>query len=79
MRLSLHFLSWRAVAAVEQGVAEGLGWGSAKAGVFFVGIDPLHAGQSGFTGFFFNSFRYRAFERYVQDACTRVRIGKRQD
>ena len=34
MRLSLHFLSWRAVAAVEQGVAEGLGWGSAKAGVF---------------------------------------------
>jgi hypothetical protein len=42
MRLSLHFLSWRAVAAVEQGVAEGLGWVSAKDGVFFAGIDPLH-------------------------------------
>ena len=53
MRLSLHFLSWRAVAAVEQGVAEGLGWGSAKDGVFFAGIDPLH-GVKLFTGFLFD-------------------------
>ena len=41
------------VAAVEQGVAEGLGWGSAKAGVFFVGIDPVHAGQIALHGFLF--------------------------
>jgi hypothetical protein len=52
MRLSLHFLSWRAVGAVEQGVAEGLGWGSAKAGVFLWELTRC-TGVFSFTGFFF--------------------------
>ena len=52
MRLSLHFLSWRAVAAVEQGVAEGLGWVSAKAGVFLWDLTRGARVKCGITGFF---------------------------
>ena len=49
MRLSPHFLSWRAVAAGEQGVAEGLGWVSAKGGVFLWELT-----RRIFTGFLFD-------------------------
>ena len=54
MRLLQRIFQRVAVAAGEQGVAEGLGWGSAKAGVFFAGIDPLHGVKCRFTGFLFD-------------------------
>ena len=45
------------VAAVEQGVAEGLGWGSAKAGVFLWELTRCI-----FTGFFFDENNSRSFQ-----------------
>ena len=70
MRLSLRFLTWRAVAAVERGVAEGLGWGSAKAGVFLWELTRCMRVKSGFTGFYFNFFRGRALTEASQHACS---------
>ena len=50
MRLSLHFLSWRAVRAVEQGVAKGLDGVRRRPVFFFKGMTRLH-GVKCFTGF----------------------------
>ena len=45
------------VALVEQGAAEGLGWGSAKAGVFLWELTLCTRVKSGFTGFLKIVFR----------------------
>ena len=52
MRLFLHFLSWRAVAVVEQGVAEGLGWVFGGWVFFLLELTRVQRVKSGFTGFF---------------------------
>jgi len=59
-----------AVAAVERGVAEGLGWGSAKAGVFLWELTRCTRVKPGFTGFYFDYFRGRALTEASQHACS---------
>ena len=44
-----HDLGARFDVAVEQGVAEGLGWGSAKAGVFLWELTRAHSGSRVFS------------------------------
>lgn len=58
------------VAAVEQGVAEGLGWGSAKAGVFLWELTRCRWVKSGFPGFYFSYFSSRALTERSQHACS---------
>ena len=58
------------VAAVERGVAEGLGWGSANAGVFFCELPRCTRVKSGFSGFYFDFFRGRALTEASQHACS---------
>ena len=58
------------VAAVERGVAEGLGWGSANAGVFLCELTRCTRVKSGFSGFYFDFFSTRALTEASQHACS---------